>query len=163
MTNNIGRVISFEIGSKDLVATQEFYEKTFGWTFTDGLDGPGRPYGFANTPAGSAMPFGTSWDTDLTPTGTDIPAEYLAIILQVDDLKETCRLVEEAGGTVTVPPTTNEDGTADVAHVRDPRGVLLGLYCQNMATDSQPNPNPIPAELLDQKPLPDALLGRQEN
>ncbi|MFC8047899.1 VOC family protein [Nocardia sp. NPDC057353] len=163
MTDNIGRLISFEIGSKNLKATQEFYEKTFGWTFTEGLDGPGRPYGFANTPEGSAMPFGTAWDTHLTPDGTDIPDEYIAIIIQVEDLKESCRLIEEAGGRITVPPTTNEDRTADVAHFRDPRGVLVGLFSLNMSPDSAPNPNPIPDELLPTKPLPDFLLAQRED
>lgn len=160
MSKHFGRLISFEIGSRDVAATQGFYEKAFGWTFTNGSEGPGNPAGFANTPAGSVTPFGTTWDTHLTPEGREIPEEYFAVILEVDDLAETCRLVEEAGGKVTVPPTTNEDGTCDVAHIHDNRGVLIGLYSMNMSDESLPSPNPVPLDQIGKTPLPDALADK---
>lgn len=156
--------MAFELGSGNLEAGQKFYEKAFGWTFTDGTNGPGNPFGFANAPEGSNIPWGTVWDTNLrgdrggSPHAYDgIPGEYLALVLLVDDLKETCRLVEEAGGTITLPPMTNDDGTFDAAHIRDVNGNMIGLCSMNVSSDSTPHPSPVPEEMIGHTPLPDAL------
>jgi predicted enzyme related to lactoylglutathione lyase len=144
----------FEIGSRDPGAAEKFYSQAFGWRFTEGA---GNPFSIVNTPEGSNVPFGTVWDTNLTPEGVDIPREYVALVLQVDDLQATCAAVEAAGGRITVPPTVNEDGTFDVAHVRDPQGTLVGLFSMKMSPDSAPNPNPISPEMASKMPVPDAL------
>lgn len=147
------RVMFFELGSRDPGAAEKFYEQAFGWSFTEGK---GNPFSFANTPAGSNIPFGTVFDTNLTPEGIEVPQEYVTLVLQVDDLRDTCRRVEEAGGRVTIPPMTNEDGTFDIAHVMDGRGNLIGLFSMNMSPDSTPNPNAVEPGTT---PLPDALKG----
>ncbi|MEU7146398.1 VOC family protein [Nocardia sp. NPDC046473] len=168
MSNNPAKLMAFELGSANLPATQKFYEQAFGWKFTDGTNGPGNPFGFANLPEGSNIPFGTVWDTTLgggregTPEAyRDIPDEYLAFVLLVDDLKEACRLVEEAGGKAG-PPMTNDDGTFDAAHIRDVNGTLIGLCSMNVSSDSVPHPNPVPEEMIGQTPLPDALLDQRD-
>ncbi|AQA21713.1 glyoxalase/Bleomycin resistance /Dioxygenase superfamily protein [Rhodococcus sp. MTM3W5.2] len=162
--------MAFELGSKNLGKAQTFYEQAFGWTFTDGSNGPGDPFGFANAPEGSNIPWGTVWNTNLggdregNPAEyRDVPDEYLAFVLLVDDLKETCRLVEEAGGTITLPPMTNDDGTFDAAHIRDVNGNMIGLCSMNVSSDSTPHPNPVPQEMIGQTPLPDALLDQSND
>jgi predicted enzyme related to lactoylglutathione lyase len=155
--NNAARLMFFEIGSRDPGAAEKFYQQAFGWRFTEGA---GNPFSFVNTPEGSNVPFGTVWDTKLTPAEVDIPREYVTLVLEVDDLRATCAAVEAAGGKITVPPTTNEDGTFDVAHVRDTQGNLVGLFSMKMSPESAANPNPVAPELVGTTPVPDAL--RQE-
>jgi predicted enzyme related to lactoylglutathione lyase len=145
LSNTGARLTHFEIGSKDPVVTEKFFAEAFGWSFTEGH---GNPYSFATTPAGSKLPMGGLWDSKLNPEdGPYVPDDYIVLVLEVDDLHDTCRRVEEAGGKVTIGPMVGDDGSFDIAHVRDPRGNLIGLYCTNLNPESARNPAATKPEL----------------
>jgi len=108
----------------DVEAARRFYEAVFGWTFVEasppgapfrylvaqldghdvgGLGGPGEPVGAATSPA--------RWHT------------YVA----VDDAETAARAFEEAGGTITAPPTPGGEGGVSVVGL-DPGGHEIRLW-----------------------------------
>nr|WP_243847018.1 VOC family protein [Sphingomonas japonica] len=95
-----------ELPVRDVAAQKAFYERAFGWSFTD--------YGpdYAAT---------TTGDVDVGLSGD--PAEWTAHLLpviEVADLEATQAAVEAAGGAVTLPIFAFPGGRR--FHFRDPHG-----------------------------------------
>ena len=119
LTKIHGAVTWFEIGTPDPDGARRFYGELFGWSFD--LQGP---YSIVSTGEDHKLPGGIQ-DTRMTPDGT--PATYAVPCVQVDDVAETCRRVEELGGRVLVPATPTPIGLV-YAHVADPTGGHVGLW-----------------------------------
>ncbi|MFG2068001.1 VOC family protein [Micromonospora tulbaghiae] len=106
----------FEIGSDRPDEVQRFYAEMFGWSFEQG--GPGGSY--RQTAAGGERGIGGAIrDTD--------DGNYATFYAQVDDVAETCRRAEKAGGTVLTAPVTTPAGLVR-AMLRDPSGNLFGVF-----------------------------------
>lgn len=114
-----GAVTWFEVGTPDPEGTRQFYGQLFGWTFD--VQGP---YSIVQTGAGHTL-MGGIQDTGSTPPGT--PPTYAVPCVQVADVAETCRRVEELGGKVIVPATSVPTGLV-YAHVADPTGGHVGIW-----------------------------------
>jgi predicted enzyme related to lactoylglutathione lyase len=113
MTNGIGW---FQIGVPDMTAAQRFYGDLFGWTFTE--DSP--QYHIVATPVEESIKGGI-WNT-----GGEVP-NHAIFCVEVEDVADTVRRTEAAGGKVIVPVTTGKDGLV-FADVLDPFGNHFGVY-----------------------------------
>jgi predicted enzyme related to lactoylglutathione lyase len=122
MTSNSDNPIGwFEIGTDDADGARRFYGQAFGWTFD--IQGP---YSIITTGAGHVLQGGIQDTSVQLPDGT--PGSYAVPCVQVNDVAIACRNVEELGGKVLVPATTVPTGLV-YAHVADPAGNHLGLFC----------------------------------
>ena len=116
MTNGIGW---FQIGVPDMAAAQRFYGDLFGWTFTKD-DDPNLQYHIVQTPAAGSIQGGI-WET-----GGET-SNHAMFCIMVDDVAETVRRAEAAGGKVVVPPATTANGLV-FADVVDPDGNRFGVF-----------------------------------
>ena len=116
----------FEIGTADPGAAERFYGELFGWTFANesGEDGG---YRMIKTPAEGGLGGG------IFPTGGKLP-NYAVFYVVVDDVAETCRRAEAAGGKVLVPP--QDTGTLSFAHLLDPAGNHFAVYVPPAGQDA---------------------------
>jgi uncharacterized protein len=105
----------FEIGTDDLAGAEKFYGDIFGWTVAhDDSDGPA----FHRVTAGDGGPGLHSGG--LFDTGGALPG-YAVFGVLVEDVAETCRRVEAAGGSVQRGPQTTPGGIT-FAYLLDPSG-----------------------------------------
>ncbi|MEV4759468.1 VOC family protein [Micromonospora sp. NPDC049559] len=124
MTNGIGW---FEIGTEDPAAAERFYGELFGWTFAADTEGDDSSYRMITTPAEGGIGGG------ILPTGGKMPG-YAVFYVVVDDVSETCRRAEAAGGKVLVPPQDN--GQLVFAHLLDPAGNHFAVYVPPAGQDA---------------------------
>jgi hypothetical protein len=109
----------FQIGVEDGAAAERFYGDVFGWTFkTD--ETAGMPYRIVTTPSARSIMGG------IVAHGGQMPNHAIFCVV-VDDVADTCRRVEAAGGKVIVPPTTTPTGLV-FANLLDPEGNHVGVY-----------------------------------
>jgi predicted enzyme related to lactoylglutathione lyase len=121
-TENPGAPVTwFEIGSDDPQTARDFYDQLFGWSFA--VEGP---YSVITTGPDHPLQGGVQDTSIPLPDGT--PRSYAVICVQVDDVAATCSRVEELGGKIMVPATTTPPGLV-YAHVADPAGTHIGVYC----------------------------------
>jgi len=106
-----GRIDYVEFPGGDLIATKGFYEKAFGWTFTD--------YG----PGYSA--FDEGLDGGFNGDAADQTAKPL-VILYADDLDAMEAKVRAAGGEIVRGPYDFPGGRR--FHFRDPSGNELAVW-----------------------------------
>ena len=85
-------VMHFEIGCRDIAATQAFYRDLFDWQ----IAGAG-PAATIDTGAGSGI------NGHITSLGHE-PHNYVTVYVQVDDLKAYLDKAKALGGKVLVPP-----------------------------------------------------------
>ena len=116
MTNGIGW---FQIGVPDAAAAKRFYGDLFGWTFTKDDDATSS-YHIVQTPAAPSIKGGI-WEH-----GGE-SANHALFCVFVDDVAETVRRAEAAGGKAVVPPTTTNDGLV-FADLVDPDGNRFGIF-----------------------------------
>lgn len=102
----MARLNYVELPVRNVPGQKEFYEATFGWSFTD--FGPD----YASTMTGDV-------DMGLNGDAAQWTAQMLPVI-QVDDLEETLARVQAAGGVVTLPIFAFPGGRR--FHFRDPHG-----------------------------------------
>ncbi|MGV3491534.1 MAG: VOC family protein [Devosia sp.] len=102
-----------EFPSTDGAGTKGFFDKAFGWSFTD--YGPGY-YSVDNA--------GIDGGVDLS---DGRPAATLAVI-HTDDLEQAERDVVAAGGTITVPAYDFPGGRR--FHFRAPGGIDLAMWVE---------------------------------
>ena len=119
-----GRVVHFEIPHDDAERAGNFYESAFGWQLTSL---PDMEYTIVST--------GPSGDQGPTEAGfinggmmqRQEPSAGVNIVIDVDNIEDALRAVNEAGGTtVTERMAVGDMGSA--AYFRDTEGNLLGLW-----------------------------------
>lgn len=119
----MGRVIHFEIHCGDLDRAERFYTDVFGWRI-DRWEGAPADYRLITTGPDDRPGINGA----LTQRRGDIDGQaVIAFVntIEVDDMAETQRRVEAAGGTQVVEPAT-VPGVGTVAYFKDTEGNILG-------------------------------------
>jgi hypothetical protein len=109
----------FEVGTDDPAAAERFYGDVFGWTVAHD-DGDSAEYQFFTTGDADGIRGG------LFATKAELP-HYAIFTIVVEDVDDTCRRVEKAGGQVERAPKTNPGGVS-FAYLLDPAGNLFGVF-----------------------------------
>ena len=115
MTNVHHAIDYIELPAQDLPSTRAFYEKAFGWQFTE----YGPQYAGIRSPSGEGEVGGldgTAGQSRRAPL----------VLLYSDDLDASVRAVRAAGGTVTQGPYEFPGGRR--FHFTDPGGIELGVW-----------------------------------
>jgi uncharacterized protein len=123
-TNGIGW---FEIGTDEPARIERFYGDLFGWSFSTD-DDAGTPYRTVDTRSAGSIGGG------VFPTGGEMPS-YAIFYVVVDDVADTCRRAEAAGGKVIVPAATTNAGLT-FAHLVDPSGNHIGVFTPPAGSDA---------------------------
>ncbi len=106
----------FEIGTDDPAGAEKFYGDVFGWTIAhDGTASDDPAYQVITAGDGPGLHAGGLFDTRGAMPG------YAVFSVLVEDVAETCRRVQAAGGRVQRPPQVNGAGVT-FAHLLDPAG-----------------------------------------
>jgi hypothetical protein len=106
----------FEVGTDNPAAAAKFYGDVFGWTIAR----PDPSYQILAT--GDADGIGGG----LFDTKGERP-NYAIFTIVVEDVEDTCRRVQQAGGKIEREPVTNQAGLS-FAYVLDPAGNLFGVF-----------------------------------
>jgi predicted enzyme related to lactoylglutathione lyase len=111
-----GKICYLEISAITATSSAEFYNSIFGWKVKRRGDGT---LAFDDTGAVSG-----TWvkESDRTPD------EQTRIYIMVDDISETLRQVEAAGGRTLTPRTDIAPDMGAFAAFADPAGAEFGLY-----------------------------------
>ena len=109
------RICHVEIAVTDLAKAKSFYGDVFGWTYP--MDSPQ----YVLFTAGDGVGGGFS-PVDKAPQDGAV-----AIYIGVDDISQTLKRIESAGGKTVQPKTAIGGGFGYMAHVRDPFGNMMGL------------------------------------
>ncbi|GAB3160248.1 VOC family protein [Amycolatopsis sp. NPDC004378] len=100
----------FEIGAEDPAAAERFYGDVFGWKVAQDAS----PYRIVDTGGSRGGLFATT-------------ENYAIFTVLVEDVDETCRRVEAAGGRVRSGPVENPGGVK-FAHLLDPAGNHFNVF-----------------------------------
>ncbi|MGH7505188.1 MAG: VOC family protein [Longimicrobiales bacterium] len=110
-------VVHWEINARDASRLENFYHELFDWSVRS--DAPIRFRHSIDTGSDEGIP------GSLASSGGSWPSGALFYV-QVDDVKQYLRRVEELGGSTLLPPTEVE-GERTIGIFRDPEGVTVGL------------------------------------
>lgn len=113
-----------------LKATEEFYSKVFGWTFTDsGMEG----FDYQLAHSNGALIAGFA----VVPDGAASAPPAWLIYFSVDNTDESVTKAKAAGSRIIQEPY-DVPGTGRIAIIADPQGVSIGLLQPDMSgmTDS---------------------------
>lgn len=110
MSENHHKINYVEFPASELTETKSFYQKAFGWSFTD--------YGPSYAALGDA---GVEGGFDI-----DKPNKLPLIILYSDDLEASLETVKAAGGVITVDIFSFPGGRR--FHFTDPSGNELAIW-----------------------------------
>ena len=117
----------FEIGTDDPARAEKFYGEVFGWTVGhDDGDLPG--YQMITAGDGPGLHAGGLFDT-----GGELPG-YAVFGVVVQDVAETCKRVEAAGGSVRLAPRVTPAGIT-FAHLLDPAGNQFEVFTMPAGQD----------------------------
>ena len=106
----------FEVHTPDPDRARSFYGDVFGWDFQSVMPG------YDMISLGERAPIGGG----IASTGPE--HRPMAVFnVQVEDVRETCERITEAGGTVVAEPQETEDGLA-FAYVADLDGSVFGVW-----------------------------------
>ena len=112
-----GKICYLEIPAITADASAEFYSGIFGWTVRTRGDGA-----LAFDDAGGGVSGTWVKESDRTPD------EQTRIYIMVDDISETLKKIESAGGRVLTPRTDIAPNSGAFAAFADPAGTEFGLY-----------------------------------
>jgi predicted enzyme related to lactoylglutathione lyase len=121
------RVVHFEIPADDVERAKSFYGSVFDWDLNTMQMGEGEytigttsPVDDSNMPTeAGALNGGLMERSDLTPAPV--------ITIAVDDIEQSLKEVEAAGGS-TVTPRTPIPGMGAFGYFKDPEGNVMGLW-----------------------------------
>jgi predicted enzyme related to lactoylglutathione lyase len=121
------RVVHFEIPADDVERAKSFYGSVFDWDLTTMQMGEGEytivttsPVDDSNMPTeAGAINGGLMERSDLTPSPV--------ITIDVDDIEQSLKAIEAAGGS-TVTPRTPIPGMGAFGYFKDPEGNVMGLW-----------------------------------
>jgi predicted enzyme related to lactoylglutathione lyase len=109
-------IVHVELAATDRKALSKFYANVFGWQVED-ID----QLNYTTFKSGDGLGGGFNPVSKETPQGTTL------VYIATDDVTESLKAVERAGGTILVPeseiPNTGKFGL-----FRDPQGNMVGLY-----------------------------------
>jgi uncharacterized protein len=118
LVNEPGSMVWNQLATSDIEAAQSFYADLFGWSY-EPLEGSSEPYWNIRNGEGR-----------LNGGVMGLPAEgvppHWLVMFTVADADAAAALVDERGGTVTVPPTAVPVGR--FAAMEDPAGAAFGLF-----------------------------------
>lgn len=118
----VNAIAWFEIGTDDPAEAERFYGDVFGWTVGhDDTKSRDPAYRIISSGSESGLRNGALFDTKGSMPG------YAVFTILVDDVAQTCRLVEKAGGSVQRQPTVNPVGVT-FAHLLDPAGNHFAVF-----------------------------------
>jgi predicted enzyme related to lactoylglutathione lyase len=110
-----GSIVHVEVPAPDLDEASDFYARIFGWQTVAGHES-----GYRFFRSGS---LGGGFDRDMKPS-----EEGCVVVVAVDDIEETLRQVEEAGGKTVKTKTAIGGEMGYYAYFRDPAGNRLGIW-----------------------------------
>lgn len=111
-----GKICYLEIPAKTAEASAEFYSSIFDWKVRKRGDGA---LAFDDTGGVSG-----TWVAEEDRT----PDEQIRTYIMVDDITDTLKRIESAGGRVLTPRTDIGPGMGAFAAFADPAGTEFGLY-----------------------------------
>jgi hypothetical protein len=109
-----GEICHIEIFSKDLKTSKKFYEDIFGWEVKTELEGIPN--------------YATFMDKGDMGGGFTDEVEGIFFYIEVDDIDETLKQIENAGGKTEVPKTRISDEIGYAGIFTDPSGTRIGLW-----------------------------------
>ncbi|KND48221.1 MAG: Glyoxalase family protein [Parcubacteria bacterium C7867-006] len=124
------RVVHFEIYVDDIERAKKFYTDVFGWEFVDWSGVTGTPYwGVMTAPMGSTEPGinGGLMQRQGATVVPDIAVVGYVCTVQVENIDETIKKVESAGGTMAMPKYALGD-MAMQAYYKDTEGNIFGVH-----------------------------------
>jgi predicted enzyme related to lactoylglutathione lyase len=129
-----GRIAWFDITTKDIAKSKDFYGKLFEWQF-NAVAGTDQAAEIAVHGAG----IGTLRVADGAISGFNG-----VVYVQVTDIQASSKKAKDLGGTV-IPgfPFNLPDGTGSISLVVDPSGHPVGMYSRKLLP---PKPAPTPAK-----------------
>ena len=123
VTDVLHTVIWFELWVTDIKRAKTFYGELFGWTFRAMAEyDPDYWLIDAGELRGT---IGALWPTDVEPTDSGA-----VVYVAVTDLPDVVARAVHLGGTLVREPTEVGDGSS-FALIRDPGGLLLGLWARD--------------------------------
>ncbi|MEZ5337048.1 MAG: VOC family protein [bacterium] len=117
-----GAMIRVDIPSNDLEESREFYSEVFGWEISDNEETGGKILNWVD-PAGN-----TGGITSFVAPGE---GRGVVIYLYSDDIDESFKRINRAGGRSIDFTMEIEGGRATVGLFNDPQGNMLGLISPN--------------------------------
>jgi predicted enzyme related to lactoylglutathione lyase len=124
-----GRIAWFDLTTKDMAKSRDFYGKLFGWTF-DAVKGTDL--------AVQIVSGGTEIGSLRVAEGAISPFDGV-VYVQVDDLPAACRKARELGATIPPGfPFNLSDGTGAIGLLTDPSGHPIGLYSRTPLPPAAP-------------------------
>ncbi len=122
MKNN--KVVHFEIPAGDLASSKEFYQGVFGWNFKEWDEN------YMSVMAADSDENGESQEVGAINGGLQKKSDRAVsptIVVQVSDIDETLKEIQDKGGTVVIEKEQmGENGF--YAQFNDPDGNRLGLF-----------------------------------
>ncbi len=117
MTNHT--IVHVELSAKDRKALSKFYQDVFGWEVEheDQMN-------YTTFRAGEGVGGGFNPVSDQNPAGT------VTVYINTDNVTNSLKAVEEAGGTILVPES-DIPGMGKFGLFRDPQGNMIGLFMAN--------------------------------
>jgi uncharacterized protein len=109
-----------ELMTTDTTAAKEFYSQLFGWAIVE-RPMPGMMYHILNVgdqSVGGLMPMPSDMPSTVPP--------HWGVIVTVDDVDASVKLVEELGGQIKCSPTDIPD-IGRFATIQDPQGAVLSI------------------------------------
>ena len=113
-------VVHFEIAGPDGPALQQYYRDLFGWN----VEAQGEEMGFYGVVQWNEGGIGGG----ILQTQEDMPPNYVAAYIQVDDLEASLNKITGLDGSVAVPPMEIDPSVGSVAMFMDPANNCMGLY-----------------------------------
>jgi predicted enzyme related to lactoylglutathione lyase len=113
---NSHSIVHVELAAKDRQALGKFYSDVFGWQLQDVAE-----MNYTTFKAGDCVGGG------FNPVTAENPAGTVTVYIDTDDVTESLKAVERAGGTILVKET-DIPNTGKFGMFRDPQGNMIGLY-----------------------------------
>ena len=113
-----GRLCWNQLMSKDPDSAAKYYEAVFGWTTTVQDMGDGKYWLFRSGEHAAAGMMAIN-------PAEEYPDFWMPYV-EVHDVRETCKEVEELGGQIMISPSDVPD-LATIAVTADPTGAILGI------------------------------------
>jgi uncharacterized protein len=113
-----------ELMTTDTTAAKEFYARLFGWSIVE-RPMPGMVYNILKVgerEVGGLMTMPPNLSSTVPP--------HWGVIVTVDDVDASAKLVEELGGQIKHPPTDIPD-VGRFASIQDPQGAILSIISYN--------------------------------
>jgi hypothetical protein len=113
----MSRIVHFELSTKNRTRAKTFYEKVFDWTFQDV---PGIDYTLIET--------GNEGDPGINGGffSEEDHAQNVINTIDIKNIDDVIKKVQDAGGTVTVPKTSMA-GIGYLCYIKDTEGNIMGV------------------------------------